>query len=41
MAEKDMSNRGFGGMEEDRQKEIASKSGHASHEKGRRSRVHF
>jgi uncharacterized protein len=34
MAEKDTSNRGFGGMDEDRQKEIASKGGHASHEKG-------
>ncbi len=34
MAEKGTSNRGFGGMDEDRQKEIASRGGHASHEKG-------
>jgi uncharacterized protein len=34
MAEKDTSNRGFGSMDEERQREIASKGGHAAHEKG-------
>ena len=34
MADKDTSDRGFGGMDQRRQKEIASKGGHASHEKG-------
>lgn len=34
MAEKDSSNRGFGSMDEERQREIASKGGQAAHEKG-------
>ena len=34
MAEKDTSNRGFGSMDEDKQREIASKGGKAAHEKG-------
>jgi general stress protein YciG len=34
MAEKDTSNRGFGSMDEERQREIASKGGHVAHEKG-------
>jgi uncharacterized protein len=34
MADKDTSNRGFGGMDERKQRDIASKGGHAAHEKG-------
>src|SRR5947209_6720669 len=34
MAEKDTSNRGFGSMDEERQREIASEGGRAAHEKG-------
>jgi len=34
MAEKDTSRRGFGSMDEDKQREIAREGGHASHEKG-------
>jgi uncharacterized protein len=34
MAEKDTSNRGFGAMDENKQRDIASKGGHAAHEKG-------
>ena len=34
MADKDSSNRGFGGMDEQKQRDIASKGGHAAHEKG-------
>jgi hypothetical protein len=32
MAEKDTSNRGFGSMDENKQRDIASKGGHAAHE---------
>jgi uncharacterized protein len=34
MAEKDTSNRGFGSMDNEKQREIASKGGKAAHEKG-------
>ena len=34
MAEKDTSSRGFGSMDEERQREIASEGGRAAHEKG-------
>jgi uncharacterized protein len=34
MAERDSSNRGFGSMDDERQREISSKGGHAAHEKG-------
>ena len=35
----DTSNRGFASMDEDKQREIASKGGKAAHEKGKRARV--
>jgi len=34
MAEKDTSNRGFGSMDDEKQREIAREGGRASHEKG-------
>jgi uncharacterized protein len=34
MAEKDTSNRGFGSMDPEKQREIAREGGRASHEKG-------
>jgi general stress protein YciG len=34
MANNNTSNRGFGSMDEDKQREIASKGGKAAHEKG-------
>jgi len=34
MAEKDTSNRGFGSMDDEKQREIASQGGKAAHEKG-------
>ena len=34
MAEKDMSNRGFGSMDDEKQREIASRGGKTAHEKG-------
>jgi general stress protein YciG len=34
VAEKDTSNRGFGSMDQERQREIASEGGRAAHEKG-------
>jgi hypothetical protein len=34
MAEKDTSSRGFGSMDDERQREVASEGGHAAQEKG-------
>jgi uncharacterized protein len=34
MTDRDASNRGFSGMDEDKQRDMASKGGHTAHQKG-------